>query len=445
MFHNQSRTSSTNFGADPRGKMMRETSGLDPAGTVPPARRRPGSASLRGAARVFVDLLDCHLVDSSLLLDLAGQRVLCGARKSDGDPLPDAVRLRIHNERFFARVLGDGNLGLGEAYMDGDFTVESGELHVLLTALLRNRIGQRVNSELRTQLGVLIVQLSNLFQRRQWRNVQKHYDIGTDLFTAFLDDSLTYSCGYAVTAEDDLETMQFNKLDRISRKLELQRGDRVLDIGCGFGGLLIHAARHHEVTGVGITNSADHFHLGTARIVAAHLENRIRLELRDHRSIEGRFDKVVSVGMMEHLPPGEYRRYFNRIVQVLAPDGLGLVHAIGCGTPQTQHDPFIQKYIFPGSRQIMLSDVTKELERHRVAIRDVENIVRHYGYTVLHWLDRFRRNAPALDSIRYDNTFRRMWEYYLHCGIAAAFASESAVYQVLFARDYAGSMPLKRV
>jgi len=398
-----------------------------------------------GAAAVFIDLLDRHLTDASLRLDLDGRTIVCGARDGRGGALPGAVRLRIERRRFFARVLGDGSLGMGEAFIDGDFTVEEGELHELLTALVRNRIDRRLRRDPRTLARVLGVQAFNLVRRHQWSHVQRHYDLGPDLFASFLDESMTYSCGYAETEGDDLETMQRQKLDRICRKLELKPDESLLDIGCGYGGLLTFAARNYGVTGIGITNSRDHCRVGNERIAAAGLGDRIRLELRDHRTIDGRFDKVVSVGMLEHLPRREYRRYFARITKVLAPQGVALVHAIGCSAPRVEHDPYIQRYIFPGSGQMLLSDVAHELERHSLRIRDVENIARHYGYTVLHWLARFRKNAPSLDPARYDAAFRRLWEYYFHCGIAGAFASDGAVYQVLFGRDYAAPVPLRRV
>lgn len=400
-------------------------------------------------ARVFAALLDRHLLDATVILDGGGEPLVCGARDDRGGALPDAVKLRIHHPRFYARVLGEGNLGFGEAFMDGDFTVSRGELHQLLTALLRNRVDQRLRRDPRTLARVIALQATNLIRKRQWHHVQRHYDLGPELFAAFLDDARVYSCGYAVSTDDDLETLQYQKLDRIGRKLELAPGERLLDIGCGMGGLLIHAARHFGVHGVGITNSEDHARVGNEGIAAAGLADRVRIELRDHRTVgdpgDGPYDKIVSVGMLEHLPRREYRRYFDNIAKALAPRGLGLVHAIGATAPRVEHDPFIQKYIFPGAGQMLLSDVARELERHRFAIRDVENIIRHYGYTLLHWLRRFRRNAPSLDPVRYDDSFRRMWEYYLHCCVAAAFGSDAAVYQVLFAKDYAAPMPLQRV
>jgi cyclopropane-fatty-acyl-phospholipid synthase len=404
---------------------------------APPAPRRG-----RSARDVFLTLLDASLADAAVRFEVGGESVVAGRPELEDD---DTVVLRVHRERFFARVLGEGNLGMGESFMDGDFTVERGELWAFLAVLLRNRVDRKVRGDWRTAGAVLRVQGANLLRRHQWRQVQRHYDLGDDLFESFLDPTMTYSCGYVVAPEDTLEQMQFAKLDRICRKLELREGQRVLDIGCGFGGLLAHAAKHYGIEGVGITTSERHCARGNTNLAAAGLAGRVRLELRDHRTVEGPFDRVVSVGMMEHLPRREYPRYFDRIARALRPDGAGLVHVIGCTTDANEHDPFIQKYVFPGSGQVRLSEIAGECERTGLAIRDVENLCRHYGHTALHWLRNFRANQHRLDARRYDACFRRMWEYYLHCSVAGGFASDGALWQVLFNRDYAGHMPLQRV
>jgi cyclopropane-fatty-acyl-phospholipid synthase len=392
------------------------------------------------ACHTFLRIIERHVNDASLRFVVGGKPITVGAPQAN-----PAVTLLIHDERFFSRVLSQGNLGLGEAYMEGDFTVTEGALHEFLAILLRNSVDRKVRRDPRTALQVLRVQLGNTLSRAQWRYVQHHYDLGDELFESFLDETMTYSCGYALTPEDSLEQLQQNKLHRICRKLELKPGEHLLDIGCGFGGLLIHAARHYGVTGVGITNSQSHWERGNERIARAGLSERIRIELRDHTSIAGRFDKIVSVGMMEHLPRKEYGRYFSRIARALTPRGMGLVHAVGANAPTNTHDPFIQRYIFPGSGQVKLSEMAMHLERTGLAIRDVENIVRHYHFTSKHWLERFQRNQHRLDPKRYGPVFTRMWEYYLHCCVAAALASDAAVYQVLFMRDYAAPMPLHRV
>lgn len=413
-----------------------------PSTTLPamPFERVPATGS--SPRRLFLRLLDQSLRDAAVIVQAGEDRYVVGRAAAAGNNLPT---LRVTQERFFSRVLSEGNLGMGEAFMDGDFVVEGAELYELLVILLRSRVDHALRGDWRTALGVLRVQAANLLRGRQWRQVQQHYDLGDDLFESFLDSTMTYSCGYAESPDDSLEALQFNKLDRICRKLDLQPTDHVLDVGCGFGGLLIHAARHYGVTGVGITTSERHCARGNANIAAAGLADRIRLELRDHRTVEGSFDKIVSVGMMEHLPRKEYGRYFDRIAAALRPQGVALIHVIGCVVSKNAHDPFIQKYIFPGSGQVKLSEIALECERRSLAIRDVENMCRHYAYTARHWLLNFRANQHRLDGRRYDTRFCRMWEYYLHCAIAAGFASEGALWQVLFMKDYSGHMPLRRV
>lgn len=408
---------------------------------APAANARPPRRGASDAERLVLALFDRYIEDATLRIVVRGEPVVVGR-----GPLASGVALRVHDERFFARLLSAANLGLGESYMDGDWDMDGGDIADLLTLLLRNRLDRRVKGDARTAFGVLRLQLANLFRRPHWKHAQFHYDIGTDVFETFLDPkTMMYSCGYAETPGDTVEQMQFNKLDRICRKLGMRPGDHVLDIGCGFAGMLIHAATHYGVTGVGITTSRDHQRFGSRRIAEAGLSDRVRLELRDHRSVEGRFDRVVSIEMFEHLPRTEYGRYFDRIAGVLPPHGTALVHTLGCYAEHNGHDPFTQKYIFPGSSQVKLSQIAAACERQTLAVLDVENIVRHYDRTVEQWLARFRANKHRLDQRTYDARFQRMWEYYLSCAIAGSRASDAAVYQVLLAKDYAAPMRFHRV
>lgn len=405
--------------------------------------------SSRGA-RLFREVLGHHLV-SPLRLSLGDAETTLGPapgepRRGAGAAAPGTIALRVHHPRFFSRVLAGGNLGLGEAWMDGDFTLEAGSLADLLTLLLRSRLDERLRGGFRLALSMLAVRLRNLFRGRAG-NVRRHYDLGDELFETFLDPSGAYSCGYVADPADDLARMQENKFERICRKLRLSEGERLLDVGCGYGGLLLHAARRHGARGVGVTTSRRHFETGQARVAEAGLAARVRIELADYRALAGRgpFDKVVTVGMMEHVPRREYGRFVGTIASLLAADGLGLIHTIGGNGPQNRHDPFIQKYVFPGSGQPRLSEIAGALERHRLAVLDVENTIRHYGPTAERWLERFRANRGRLDPSRYDERFARMWEYYLSAAIAAARASDAALFQVLFARDRAVPMPWQRV
>jgi len=402
-------------------------------------RAETGDAAGPGAQSIVLELLDRTVRDARLGIQVGGRSFTVG--QGTGDLL---ATLRLRDASVFGRILAAGNLGLGEAYMDGDVECVHGELHELLTALLRNRVDEALLRDPRVLARAAWVRVQTL-ARSKADNVQRHYDAGDELFAAFLDPTMTYSCGYMQRPDDSLEQLQRNKFDRICQKLELRPGDRLLDIGCGFGGLLIHAATHYGVTGVGVTNSRRHCARGQENLARAGVADRIEIRLEDFTRIRDRFDRVVSVGMMEHVPRREYADYFAAIARVLAPDGRGLVHTIGCAGSKNDHDPFIQKYIFPGSGQPRLSEIASGLERERLAILDVENIVRHYGHTILRWLANFRRNRGSLDPTRHDDRFCRMFEYYFHCGIAAAFAAESAVFQVLFAADAAGPMRLHRV
>jgi cyclopropane-fatty-acyl-phospholipid synthase len=411
-----------------------------PPSTTAPTPQRP-RRSAAGAERVFLEMLDRHVEDTSIRFIVRGEEVAVGKGERGSGP-----SVRIHDDRFFARVLSGGNLGLGEAYMDGDWEMEEGDLEDLLTPLLRNRIDRKVKSDVATAAKVARVQVANLFRRTHWGNAQFHYDLGDEVFESFLDPvTMMYSCGYAHTEGDTIEQLQVNKLDRICQKLGVRPDDHVLDIGCGFGGMLMHAAKHYGATGVGITTSRRHCEKGNQRIKEAGLADRVRLELRDHRTVTGRFDRVVSIGMFEHLPRKEYNRFFERIRDVLPAHGTGLVHAVGANTSKNVHDPFIQKYALPGTGQPKLSELAHCCEQNELAILDVENFIRHYGWTSRHWLNRFRANKHTLDQTKYDARFQRMFEYYLSCAIAAAWASDAALYQVLFARDYAAPMPLHRV
>ena len=392
---------------------------------------------------LFLEILDDGVADAKVCFEIAGRDFVVGRGGNGNGHHPD-VTVRVANPRVFNRALAQGSLGLGESYMDGDFTVADGKLAQFLEILLRNRLDRKIRERPWTVARVAAMRLTDAVLGKA-RAVQRHYDIGDDLFEAFLDSTLTYSCGYASTDEDDLEALQRNKLDRICKKLRLRPGDRLLDIGCGFGGMLIHAAQHYGVTGTGVTLSRRHCARGKENAERAGVADRVRIEYADFNDVKPEFDRVVSVGMMEHVPRREYDRYFGKIAEVLTGDGIGLVHTIGANANKNEHDPFIQKYIFPASNQPRLSEIASGLERHGLAILDVENMVRHYGHTAARWLEKFRAAKARLDIKRYDESFQRMWEFYLSGGVAAARASNGALYQVLFTKDYAAPIPLKRV
>jgi cyclopropane-fatty-acyl-phospholipid synthase len=390
----------------------------------------------------FEQLLDTCVADARIGLNFEGKTRGFGRKDVPADKFD--VVLRVQQPRFFTRVLALRNLGLGEAYMEGDFEMEHGTLEDLLCILIRSQMADKIRKNLRLGLKVAWIEWSNKL-RAKHRNVQRHYDVGDDLFEAMLDPSMAYSCGYKLAPNDTLADLQRNKFDRICRKLNLQKGDHLLDIGCGFGGLLIHAATKYGVTGVGITNSEAHCAKANRRVTQAGFEGRVQIQYGDYGKVKGEFTKVVSVGMMEHVPRSEYGRYVAAINNVLRKGGLGLIHCIGCNNVRNFHDPFIQKYIFPGSGQPKLSEMANQLEQHRLPILDAENLGRHYEPTVRAWLYNFRAAENTLRSNGYDPQFLRMFEYYLCSGAAqAGFSNTAALYHVLFTKGVS-SLPWYRV
>ncbi|MGH2347832.1 MAG: class I SAM-dependent methyltransferase [bacterium] len=392
---------------------------------------------------LFLEILDRGVTGARIRFEIGGREFVVG-RGADGNGHDPGLTVRVTNPRVFNRTLAAGSLGLGESYMAGDFEVADGALAKLLEILLRNRLDKKIKERPWTALRIALLRLAGAL-RGKAHNVQRHYDQGDELFESFLDPTLTYSCGYARDTGDDLETLQRNKLERICRKLRLRPGDRLLDIGCGFGGLVVHAAKHHGVVATGVTLSRRHCARGQAVAAREGLSDRVRIEYADFNEVTPEYDRVVSVGMMEHVPRREYDRYFGKIAEVLTRDGLGLVHTIGANAVTNEHDPFIQKYIFPSSNQPRLSEIAAGLERHGLAVLDVENMIRHYGFTAARWLENFRARRDRLDPERYDTAFQRMWDFYLSGTVAAARASDAALFQVLFAKDYAAPMPLHRV
>jgi len=387
----------------------------------------------------FFELLSRHLAQGTLIVRHGGVDHRFGA----GDAAP--VVLHVHRDEFFSRVLAYGNLGMGEAFMAGDYEVEDGRLVDCLIMLCRAGLHKKLRSD-----WSFLLRYGGLLARNRMlspaTNVRRHYDIGEDVFDAFLLDRYqVYSCGYAHSDADDADLLQQRKLDRICRKLEIESGQSLLDIGCGKGGMLIHAALNFGARGVGVTNSVAHHQRAEENAAKYGVADRVRFLLGDYREIDGSFDRIVSVGMLEHVRRRDYPAYFGAIKRLLTPTGRGLVHVIGCNTAVNRHDAFIQKYIFPGSDTPKLSAMTTELETNCLAILDVENMARHYAVTLRRWLEAFLQNRGTLDPVRYDTVFERMWEYYLSCGVASATVGEQALYQILFTNDYHAPYRLQRV
>jgi cyclopropane-fatty-acyl-phospholipid synthase len=339
--------------------------------------------------------------------------------KLNGDAPCD---IQVFKEEFFARVLLNGSLGLGESYMEGWW--EARDLDGFIYRLLTARLDERVRTW-RDWAAFCTATVFNL-QRpsRAFQVGQRHYDIGNDLYEHMLGRRLIYSCGYWHSAAT-LDEAQDAKLELVFRKLELQRGQRVLDIGCGWGGALQYAATLYEVEGVGITVSRQQ------ALYARGLNDGlpIDIQLKDYRDLRDSFDRIYSIGMFEHVGAKNYRTYMETVHRCLKADGRLLLHTIGSMGPTYHTDPWLQKYIFPNSMIPSQHQIAKAIEG-LFLIDGWQRIGLHYDRTLLAWRSNFESRWLSLSSI-YDERFYRMWRYYLSASAASFRARKNDVWQVL--------------
>lgn len=333
--------------------------------------------------------------------------------------------IRVNNPRLYQRILTSWSLGLGEAYMDGDWDCD--DLDGLFTRLLSSNLESAAVGRARVRLVFehLRHQLMNLQSRgRAFQVGEQHYDAGNDIFEAMLDSRMMYSCGYWEHATT-LEEAQHDKLDMICRKLQLQPGETLLDIGCGWGGLARFAAEHYGARVTGVTVSKEQLALAQARCAGLSVD----LRLQDYRDLQGRFDKIVSVGMFEHVGPKNYPVYFDTARRLLAPEGLFLLHTIGIDTRGAGTDPWIDKYVFPNGKVPAATEISAAVE-DRFLIEDWHNFGRDYDRTLMAWWGNFVRAWPTLQS-RYSERFYRMWKYYLLCSAGFFRSRQGQLWQLV--------------
>lgn len=315
--------------------------------------------------------------------------------KKAGDP-------QIHNKKFYNRVLAGGSLALGESYMDGWWDCD--RLDVFFAKLLRANLNKTIITP-RLIWHVFKAYVLNMQQKPfARRNVAHHYDIGNDLYEAMLDQSMAYSCGYWRDAKT-LKQAQFNKHDLICKKLGLKKGMRVLDIGCGWGGFAMHAAKKYGVTVVGVTLSENQARLARKRCKGL----PVTIKLQDYRDVTGSYDRIVSIGMFEHVGAKNYKQFFQVCKRLLRDDGLMLLHTIGRKKSNKTTDPWIATYIFPHGMLPSHKQIAAAVEGV-FTIEDVHNFGADYDKTLMAWYENFSKHKKTLS---YDERFQRMWEYYL--------------------------------
>lgn len=340
--------------------------------------------------------------------------------KIDGD---DPWDIRVRDERMYARVLSEKSLGLGESYMDGWWDCD--RLDEMIFRLLRAGIDRKVAGSWKLALPLIRAVVSNGQSKRRSRVVaERHYDLGNDLFLSFLDPYNQYSCAY-FEGTDDLNQAQLNKMEMICRKLNLRPSDHVLDIGFGWGGLAKYMAENCGCTVTGVNISSEQ--ITHARSFCRNLP--INIVQADYRDVQGTFDKIVSVGMFEHVGRKNYSTFAKTVGRCLKKDGILLLHTIGANESQIKSDPWVTKYIFPNGELPSIAQISRAVEGLFV-VEDLHNLGPHYDRTLMAWNDRFQRARPQLTG-RYDERFKRMWEYYLLSSAGAFRARDIQLWQIV--------------
>ncbi len=367
-----------------------------------------------------------------------------GGRYCIGVGMPSAT-VRITEPATVRRLFLNPDLALGEAYMDGTLHVEGGTIYDLLDLCFVNLGWGNVNWIQRARvfgryLARRLTQHNPVSIART--NVAHHYDLSDTLYELFLDADRQYSCAYFTSSNDTLERAQEQKKRHIAAKLLLRPGQRVLDIGSGWGGLALYLARVAKVDVTGVTLSTEQHRYAGRRANETGLSDRVRFLLRDYRNENGRYDRIVSVGMFEHVGVGHYREYFERVRDLLVEDGVALIHTIGRADGPGAANPWIDKYIFPGGYTPALSEIVPIIERAGLHITDIEVLRLHYAETLKAWRQRFMANRDRITSI-YDERFCRMWEFYLAASEAAFRHGGLVVFQIQLCKRI-DSVPLTR-
>ena len=369
-----------------------------------------------------------------VLVDFRGQKYICG--KPD---LQKPLTIKLSKRDLSWKLVLNPDLNFPEAYMRGDITFENGSLLDFLNMIFENIGRGEINI-----YGSIIKRILHAWRfftnynlpTKSKKDIRHHYDKGEDLYDLFLDKKhRQYSCAYFSSENESLEDAQQNKINHIIKKLNLRPGQKVLDIGSGWGGMAFEIARQSQCEVTGISLSKNQINYCKKKAKELKLDNQVHFELSDYREVTGKFQRIVSVGAFEHFGKKFYKTFFKRLNNIMTDNGICLLHTIGSVNPPGPAQPFIQKFIFPGGITPSLSNLVKPIEKTGLIIADCETLIHHYDKTLKIWLERFLKNKEKAKSL-YSKEFVRMWECYLSmCCVAFKFR-DLVVYQLQLVKDF---------
>ena len=362
-----------------------------------------------------------------LLEDANGKEHSIGRLNSD-----NPIKMKIHDKKLHYKLLLYPDLYFGEAYTDGKITFTNGDIGDFLDVALKNIGREKTNntSEFINSVRGSYRYLTNFnFIKKSKMNVAHHYDISDELYFIFLDSLRQYSCAYFKNDDDSLEQAQKNKINHIIKKLNIKENSKVLDIGSGWGHLSMEIAKQAKCQVTGVTLSENQYKYSNQKAKELNLGNQVEFKLMDYREVKDKYDRIVSVGMFEHVGRKFYKRFFNKVYEILKDDGIALLHTIGSVNAPRSPQPWITKYIFPGGYTPSLSEISNPIEKSGLILSDMEVLRMHYAHTLRNWKERFIENKEKVLKM-FDERFFRMFEFYLSSCEMAFKHGDQVVYQL---------------
>ena len=377
-------------------------------------------------------LNDLFKYDGFILIDYDSNRYVIGK------PLKEKpIEVQLLEKSLHKKLLLHPDLYFGEAYTDGSLRIKNGTLTEFLNIAFKNigRSDINIYGKVFNKIKGTLKYITNLNKiKKSKQNVAHHYDISEKLYDLFLDKKRQYSCAYFKDESDSLETAQENKINHIIKKLNIQSNQKVLDIGSGWGSLAIDIAKKTKASVTGITLSENQLKYSQEKAKEFNLDNQVEFKLADYRQLDEKFDRIVSVGMFEHVGKKFYRTYFNKVFKMLKDDGIALIHTIGSSNPPRDPQPWITKYIFPGGYTPSLSQIARPIEDSGLITTDIEILRMHYAHTLRSWKERFLSKKNQVLEM-FDEKFLRMWEFYLvSCEMAFKWGDQ-VVFQLQLSKD----------